>query len=260
MIRVENLHYEINGLQLIKNLNVQFESRVLNLILGPNGSGKSTFIKLLSAELNASQGTVLYNNQPIKSLNSGQLAKTRAVLSQNLDLSFPMRVDDLVMMGRYPHFEINPSVVDKDICEQALKLFAAETFKHRNYLTLSGGEKQRVQFARVFAQIWPSESQEEKLLLLDEPLTFLDLYYQYDFMEKLNEFMKNHGHLTVVGVVHDINIADKYADKIMLIKQAELLDFGDKDKVLTESNIFEVFNVKVRDRFEVIPNNNPKKN
>jgi iron complex transport system ATP-binding protein len=251
MIRVENLNFQIANAQLLKDINAQFGAGKVNLILGPNGSGKSTLIKLLSGEMKPSSGSIHYKNINLNNLSALQLAKSRAVLSQNIDLSFPMRVDDLVMMGRYPHFEINPSENDKNICLQAMQWFGAESFKNRSYLTLSGGEKQRVQFARVFAQIWPSENQNDCILFLDEPLTFLDIYYQYDFMDKLRDFVKSHKQLTVVGVVHDINIANQYADKILLLKQAEVFEFGEKDQVLTESNIYEVFNIRVEDRFKI---------
>lgn len=251
MVSVENLSYEVKGKTLINAVSVDFESGTMHLILGPNGAGKSTLVKLISGELQPTTGSILMDGIPLPKISLSDRARRRAVLSQNLELSFPLTVREVVIMGRYPHFEGKPGETDIEICEGALKLFDLSEMKTRNYLTLSGGEKQRVQFARVFAQIWQPINGKPRLLLLDEPLTFLDIYYQYDLMDKIKDFMSQHADLTVIGVVHDLNIAAKYADRVMLLKDKTIRAYGHPKDVLNKKNIFEVFKVNVKNHFEI---------
>lgn len=252
MVTLKNLFYEIKNKTLLKDISVCFEKSNIHLILGPNGAGKSTLIKLISGELKPTNGDVIIDNTNLRQSSPREQAKFRAVLSQNIDLSFPLKVHEVVLMGRYPHFDGKAANVDLEICKRAMQLFDIQKFENRNYLSLSGGEKQRVQFARVFAQIWEPIQGKSRLLLLDEPLTFLDIFYQYDLMKKIQGFMASNTDLTVIGVVHDINIAYKYSDTIMLLKESELFDFGAAKNVLTEQTIYEVFRVKIENRFNFI--------
>lgn len=251
MISVENLTFKIKGKTLVDQVSAKFESGKMHLILGPNGAGKSTLIKLISGEIKPNSGTIAFDGKNLQDIALLERAKHRAVLSQNLELSFPLTVREVVEMGRYPHFEGKPKQEDLQICEEAMNLFSIQELSQRNYLTLSGGEKQRVQFARVFAQVWNQEDGKPRLLLLDEPLTFLDIFYQYELMNKVREFMKSNPDLTVIGVVHDLAIAAKYADQIMLLKNSKIHDFGIPEKVMNPDNIYQVFQVKVRNGFEV---------
>ncbi|MBB6328368.1 iron complex transport system ATP-binding protein [Algoriphagus iocasae] len=251
MITLENLSFEKSGKQLVQDVSANFEKGKMHLILGPNGAGKSTLIKLISGELKPSNGTVLMDEKNLHHISIKEQAKIRAVLSQNIELSFPLDVSQVVLMGRFPHYEGSPNSLDMRICEESMKLFRVDEMRDRNYLTLSGGEKQRVQFARVFAQIWQPVQGKSRLLLLDEPLTFLDVFYQYDLMDKIREFMVENPDLTVLGVVHDLNIAAKYSDTIMLLKNSKVFAKGASDDVLNEKNIYEVFGVVVENKFEI---------
>ncbi len=249
MVSIENLSYKIKNKYLLEGVSVQFQASKINLILGPNGAGKSTLIKLISGELKPSSGRVLINDQDLKNISLQDQSRFRAVLSQSLELSFPLTVEEVVLMGRYPHFEGKASKRDHSICKEAMQLFDVADMKDRNYLTLSGGEKQRVQFARVFAQIWESIPNQPRLLLLDEPLTFLDIYYQYDLMHKIQSFMQFNPDLTVIGVVHDLNIAAKFGDTVILIKNGKIFKSGLTDRVLKEEYIFEVFRITLNNLY-----------
>lgn len=251
MITLENVSYSVGSKTLIQEASLQFERGKMHLILGPNGAGKSTLVKLMSGELLPDTGTVLFDQEKLNKVPLPEQAKRRAVLSQNLELSFPLEVQEVVAMGRYPHFKSKPTTLDAQVCQEAMELFGVSGMKSRNYLTLSGGEKQRVQFARVFAQIWTAAAGKDRLLLLDEPLTFLDIFYQYDLMQKIKSFMQHHPDLTVIGVVHDLNIAAKFADKVLLLKDKEIVGYGNPEEVLTEKAILEVFRMVVEDRFIV---------
>lgn len=243
MIQTKQISYSIKGIELLKDVSINFPSNEISMIIGPNGAGKSTLIKLLSQELRCTKGTVWLNEVDMNAISKPSLSKIRAVLSQNIEIAFPLNVQEVVMMGRYPHFNNQPTEFDREVCQLAMEFFKITSMEKRNYLTLSGGEKQRVNFARVAAQIWPDDQKNTKFLLLDEPLTYLDVYYQYEFMEMLKRLMEMQS-MTVVGVVHDLNLAYRYADKIALIHSGSLLSAGNTDHVFTKENILKAFKVE----------------
>jgi iron complex transport system ATP-binding protein len=241
MISAEQIKYSVGTKNILNNISVEFLPGTCNLIIGPNGSGKSTLIKLLSGEINNFDGQLRYNGSDIKNLTKLALAASRAVLSQQTELGFPMTVEEVVMLGRNPHFEFNPSKKDIEIVKEVMALLDLNSFTHRNYQTLSGGEKQRVHYARVLAQIWESPKGEQRYLFLDEPLNNLDIYYQELFLSiavsLLNETT------TLIGVVHDINIALRYADQLCLLKEGALIKNGAPEKIVDAILIKEVFNI-----------------
>jgi len=148
MLTTKNLSVAIANKVILENISETFEAGKITLIIGPNGAGKSTFIKSICGQLKLNQkGTVDYDAEV---LSISELAKVRAVLSQNSKLNFPLTVRDIVMMGRYPHFGNYPSEKDKRACSEAIQFFELENFVDRNYLTLSGGEMQRVHFCPEF--------------------------------------------------------------------------------------------------------------
>ncbi len=236
MLSTRNITYRIDNKILLDDVSVDFEAGKLNLIIGPNGAGKSTFIKVLCNQLQPQNGSVLYEGRNSKTISLAEFARIRAVLSQSIELAFPLNVSEVVMMGRYPHFTGKPSAKDEAACEEAMDYFDVLDLADRNYLTLSGGEKQRVNFARVLSQIWYPVKDTCRYLILDEPLTFLDVHYQFDFMHKIIELLKGNDML-VIGVVHDLNLAAKFADKIVLLHHGKVLAAGSKYEVLKKDTI-----------------------
>lgn len=236
MLIAKNITYSVGQKRLLDNVSLEFNVGKLNLIIGPNGAGKTTLIKVLCNQLKPQSGTVYYQDQDIHKASLIELARIRAVLSQNIELAFPLTVEEVVMMGRYPHFTGKPAEHDKTACLAAMRLFDLLDLAERNYLTLSGGEKQRTHFARVTAQIWYPVKDHCRYLILDEPLTFLDVHYQFDFMHKVVQLLQSND-IVVIGVVHDLNLAAKFADKLVLLHQAKVLASGTKEEVLTKENI-----------------------
>jgi iron complex transport system ATP-binding protein len=236
MLRANQITVAIRGKKLLDDVTVQFKPGQLNLIIGPNGAGKSTLVKVLSKHRLPEHGTVFYGDQNVASVDDRQLAKVRAVLSQNIDLAFPLKVSEVVMMGRYPHFQEVPSEKDYEAVAQAMECFEVSDLKDRDYMSLSGGEKQRVHFARVLAQVWFPTEGSNRFLILDEPLTFLDVYHQFQFMNKIKELLTATD-LVAVGVVHDLNLAARFSDQIVLLHKGKVLAAGSKDAVLTKDNI-----------------------
>jgi iron complex transport system ATP-binding protein len=252
MLETKNIQYSIGKKKILNNISVEFHPGEFNMILGPNGSGKSSFLKIFSGEINGYTGTVLYNDKNISTQKKETLAKYRAVMSQQPELSFPLMVDEVVMMGRYPHFSFNPNKKDITICNEAIERMNLVAFKERNYLTLSGGEKQRVQFARVLAQIWEKPGKGTRYLFLDEPLASLDINYQQEFLQLAREFTQKD--TVLVAVIHDINLAIQYADKLFFLKEGELVSWGKPKEILNEALIKKVFDV------ETVIINNPVTN
>jgi len=241
MISVEQIKYSVGVKNILNNISIQFLPGTCNLIIGPNGSGKSTLIKLLSGELDNYDGRVMYNGADIKTYSKLRLAASRAVLSQQTELSFPMTVEEVVMLGRNPHFEFNPSNKDLEIVKEVINLLDLNSFILRNYQTLSGGEKQRVHYARVLAQIWESPNGEQRYLFLDEPLNNLDIYYQEHFLKMAVSLLNET--TTLIGVVHDINIALRYANQLSFLKEGAIIKNGVPAKIVDAILIKEVFNV-----------------
>lgn len=241
MLKAENIHYRIGEKQILNGISAQFNPGQFNMILGPNGSGKSTFLKVFSGEIQKYDGNVFYDDKKIALYKKEELATYRAVMSQQPELSFPLMVEEVVMMGRYPHFTFNPNKKDTSICNQVMERMNLTSFKERNYLTLSGGEKQRVQFARVLAQVWEKPAKGCRYLFLDEPLNSLDINYQHEFLQIAKEFTNND--TVLVAVMHDINLAIQYSDNLFFLKQGQLMAHGKPNEVLSAALIKDVFNV-----------------
>lgn len=241
MLRTANISYSIGTKQILKDISLSFAAGEFTMILGPNGSGKSSFLRIFSGEINKFGGDVWYDDQPIHSIKKEQLSTCRAVMSQQTELTFPLNVEEVVMMGRYPHFTFNPNKKDFAICREVIARMNLESFTERNYTTLSGGEKQRVQYARVLAQIWEKPAEKHRYLFLDEPLNNLDIAYQQDFLQ-MATLLKNQN-TVLIAVMHDINLAIQYADKLAFFKEGSLIGYGSPKELVTASLLKEVFNV-----------------
>jgi iron complex transport system ATP-binding protein len=242
MLRAEVISYSIGRKQVLNTITTKFNPGEVTIILGPNGSGKSSFLKIFSGETTKYHGAVFYEKQKLSQFKKEALAKIRAVMSQLPELSFPLTVEEVVLMGRYPHFDFSPNKKDLAICSEVLGRMNLDNFRERNYLTLSGGEKQRVQFARVLAQVWEKPADGYRYLFLDEPLTSLDVKYQQEFLRLAKEFAEDG--TVVVAVLHDINLALTYADRILFMKEGSILKEVSNLAEVTTQLINQVFDVQ----------------
>lgn len=241
MIQVQNAGFEVRGRKLLDQVSFSVHPGEFWAIVGANGAGKSTLIKLLSAELAATSGSVCFHGRELRKYKLKELAKKRAVLSQQNAISLSFTVQEIVLMGRYPFYDTDPTQRDLAIVDLCLRKVGIGHLKKRSYPTLSGGEQQRVQLARALAQVWEIEN---GLLLLDEPTTGMDLLHQYETFQLARE-LSGRG-FAVVAVIHDLNQALQYADSVLMLKDGQMRATGSPEAVLTERSIHEAFGLPVQ--------------
>ena len=239
-----NVSYAKGSRFLLKAISVELPAGQLTVILGPNGAGKSTFLKLCSKEMSPTSGSIELHQQNLESWPAQELALFRGVLSQSHPMSFPMEVPELVMMGRYPHKQRRAlDADDQRIVDEALSECSVKHLAGRSTQYLSGGEMQRVQTARVLTQIWQEHPRHPRVLLLDEPTASLDPAYQHLCLMKAKQ-MAEQG-VCVVAILHDLNLAARYADRIAFLKSGQLVAAGPMREMMNESLLQEVFGVDI---------------
>lgn len=208
-------------------------------IIGPNGAGKSTLLKLMDGILQPKEGEIKLQKKALREYSRRQIAKMIGFVPQNFSTAFSYSVNDIVLMGRYPHLSafFSESADDYRIGERSMKSTDVWQLRRRQFGELSGGEKQRVVLASALAQ-------EPQILLLDEPTSSLDIKYQYQFYGILRELQQSSG-LTIVVVTHDINLAARYCRRLILLKKGKVIDDGAPEKVITKEMMESVYEVKV---------------
>ncbi len=216
MVDFQHVSFVAGGKRILDDVSVAFRERQFNVILGPNGAGKSTLLKIATGLARPTTGTVRYGNRDVGAMNMESLAHVRAVLSQHVELAFTLPVEDVVLMGRYPHYGRVPTARDRDIVRRALEIVGMDDRRGQPYPTLSGGERQKVQLARVLAQIWNyDEPRTPKYLFLDEPTASLDIHYQIHLLDVARDLLQYD--CTVVAILHDVNVALHYGDYFVLL-------------------------------------------
>jgi iron complex transport system ATP-binding protein len=239
-MQATNLTYQAGPKKLLQNVSLTARPGELLAVVGANGAGKSTLLKLLSGDLQPSAGAVLFEEKSLASWPPAALARRRAVLTQQHTLALAFQVRELVLLGRYPHFGGQPTASDWAVVAAALDLVDLGHLAGREYPTLSGGEQQRAQLARVLAQVWEAEG---GLLLLDEPLTGLDLRHQHQTLAVARQLTRRG--FGVVAVLHDLNLAAQYADQVVLLHRGRTGASGPPAQVFTPAYIHLAFGIEV---------------
>ncbi|UNC92502.1 heme ABC transporter ATP-binding protein [Candidatus Contubernalis alkaliaceticus] len=238
-LKVHNLTFSYQSSPVLEGINTEIKKGDFVGIIGPNGSGKSTLIKNVNALLKPVEGAVLLEDEDISKMSRQRVARSMAVVPQDTSVGFDFSAFEIVMMGRVPHlsrFE-KEGPKDEKIVREAMEVTNSWSLKDRSITELSGGERQRVIMARALAQ-------EPQIILLDEPTAFLDISYQteiFDLMRELNR-KKN---MTVIAVLHDLNLASQYCDYLILLKAGKIFNIGTPSNVMTVENIQEVYGTKV---------------
>lgn len=241
VLSIKQLSLSINGASLLDDINLEVASGEIVTILGPNGAGKTSLLKVITHELPASTGEVLLNGHTSQHWSQIEQAQMMGVLPQHSLLNFPFSAAEVVNLGRTPH-DTGLSR-DTEICQAALQAVDAEHLRDRAYTQLSGGEKQRVQLARVLAQIWEPSPSGERILILDEPTSSLDLAHQQQILATARDLAQQG--CAVVIVLHDLNLAARFADKIFLLSCGHIAAQGTPEQVLQTAVIKKVFDVDV---------------
>jgi iron complex transport system ATP-binding protein len=239
MIELKAVSFGYSGNGVLHDVSLAFPEGRFAALLGPNGAGKSTLLRICGGELPAEKGTALFGGRDIRKWKARDLARRRAFLPQDSLLEFPFTVEEVAMLGRSPHLSGSERNEDVEIVAAALKMAGMESFLSRDYTTLSGGERQRVQLARVLAQAWKKA---DCALLLDEPVASLDPAHQHRTLAIAREWAR--AGACVIAILHDINLALRYADDTVVLDKGAVAAAGPSQEVLRPELVERVFGVR----------------
>lgn len=244
MLEARDISYRIGGRMLVDGITLSIDAGTLTIIVGPNGAGKSTLLRMLCGEVAPSQGEVLICGESVRAIPAWRLAHRRAVMPQASELGFPFTAFEVASLG-VEGIGRGLSRHDRQrIVVDALEQADVGHLARRNYQTLSGGERQRVHFARVLAQLNAGRTVEDRqILFLDEPIASLDLKHQLALLNKAKELAQ--GGLTVIAVLHDLQLATDFGDALVLLQSGRLVSQGKADHVLNPNRLAEVFGVSL---------------
>ena len=238
VLSVRDLCFSWPGRDVLSKLSFEVKPKQIVSILGVNGAGKTTLLKCVNRILNSTSGTIKLHAGDVQQMSTIDIAKHVAYVPQSVSTSFPMNVYDVVLLGRRPHISWFVGDKDREKVSDSLVFLDLEEFAFRRYDRLSGGERQRVVLAKAFAQ-------EPDLYLLDEPTSDLDLKHQITTMEKIRDVVKNPDrNSSALIAIHDIDIAARFSDQIILLHDGKIHAFGPPLEVLTPELIAEVFGVE----------------
>lgn len=241
MIRIQGLQGGYQQQVIINNLDLEIEKGEFIALLGPNGSGKSTLFKLISGVLPIQAGQVWIAGKALEAYSALEKAQTMTLLTQEEQISFDFTVEEIVCLGRYAHqkgFFKMMSSRDWSVVEEAMFATAVIQFRKTPFRLLSGGEKQRVLLAKALVQ-------EPEILLLDEPTNHLDIQHTFHLLHLLKNWQQTK-HLTVFAILHDLNTASLYADRVALLRKGSLVDIGNVHLLKKEEQLEEVYEVQVK--------------
>ncbi len=239
-LTVEGLSVRYGSRTVLADFSLRVRHGEFLAIVGPNGSGKSTLIKAISRSLRPAAGRVLLDGRDVARMRVKELARQMAVVPQETSLAFDFTVEEVVMMGRLPHLVRFRGESEADVAavREAMRVTHTLHMADRLVTGLSGGERQRVLMARALAQ-------EPRLLILDEPTAHLDIAHQIELLDLLRHLNRERG-LTVIVVLHDLNLAAQYAGRLVMLKDGRLFADGPPAEVVTERNVAMVYGSRVR--------------
>jgi len=245
MLAAENLTLARNGTRILDQVSLSVRPGEVVGLLGSNGAGKSTLLGALSAELAADGGSLTLDGRSLATMPPREQARKRAVLPQKPGLTFDLGVREVVAMGAYPFPELSPAEVDT-LAQQALDWADARHLDGRRYPELSGGEQQRVQFARVLVQCGAGRAAgEARYLLLDEPTASLDPRHQADLMRRAAQ-LAHEGNTGVLVILHDMNLAARWCDRLLLLSGGRAVALGTPAQVLTPANLYLAYGIEAQ--------------
>lgn len=235
-LAVNNLHFRYDSVEILDGLYLNIGDGKIVSIIGPNGSGKSTLIKCIDNILVPQEGKILVDRKDISKMGRMELAKNIAYVPQSTIRTFPNSVFDVVLMGRRPYLGWREDERDQDAVWEVLRLLGMEDLAMNTFTELSGGQQQKVLIARALVQ-------DTGLILLDEPTSNLDMWHQIDVMEVLRKLVKKLG-MTAIIAIHDLNVASRYSDVIVMMKRGKIVAAGEPEMVINSDNLEKVYNIR----------------
>ena len=236
ILKVKDVVFGYSSVKILDGVSLELEHSEILGVIGPNGAGKSTLIRCINNILKPQGGTIILDGKDIKDLTRMEIARKLGYVPQSTKNSFPATVFDTILMGRRPHCGWQSSSADVRKILEILELVGIEDLAMRDFTELSGGQQQKVILARALAQ-------EADVLLLDEPTSNLDIRQQLETMEIVRSLVSERC-ISSIMAIHDLNLAARYADKILMLKGGRIFDVGDPFSVLTKENIQKVYGVE----------------
>jgi iron complex transport system ATP-binding protein len=243
-VEVKNLSWEVNSKKILDDISLSISSGEIITILGPNGAGKSSFLKIISGDLQCTEGQVYFDQSNLDDISIQDRSFIRSVMSQSQDVVYDFSTREIIEMGWLDRGISSYSEDFKKAIDQISEECSVKNLLEQSFNTLSGGEKRRVHFARTLVQLWrPSGSDDPRYMFLDEPTANLDILHEQKMM-KLIQKKRDEG-LGILLILHDLNLAAKYSDQVALLNEGRLVDKGLPKTVLTEDTLSAVYGLKM---------------
>lgn len=247
MYQIDQLDFSYDREAVLKAISFDVHKGSFVSVIGPNGSGKTTLLKNMCKLLEPNSGQINLEQKSVNSYKSKQFAQKVAVVHQGANSDFDFNVGEVVLMGRYPYLRRfqNEGTSDLDIAIKSMQQTQTYHLKDKTLLSISGGERQRVMIARALTQ-------EPEVLLLDEPISHLDIKYQMEILKLCKELNQSQN-ITVFTTLHDINLASRFSKVIIMMKEGRIYKMGTPEEVITAKNIKEVYDIDVEIVYNAYP-------
>ncbi|SET32531.1 iron complex transport system ATP-binding protein [Natronincola peptidivorans] len=238
-IIVKDVTFQYSEEIILKRLGFKIQEKTFISIIGPNGSGKSTLLKMIARNLEPCKGNIILGERDLREYTAKGLAQQMAVVHQGTEVAYNFTVEDIVLMGRHPHLHRFQREGSKDIAivKEVMKLTNTWHLKERPINEISGGERQRVIIARALAQ-------EPKVILLDEPTSALDIHHQIEILDLLRR-LNQEKDVTIVAVLHDLNLAARYSKEVLLLYEGNMITMGSTEEVITVNHLKKAYNMEM---------------
>ena len=248
-LSLKSVSLKLDNRQILKDVSLEINEGDIVSVIGPNGAGKSTLLNVLTGDISPDSGDIIYDNKQLNKISIQERAFTRSVMSQMQTLVFNFNVKDVIEMGWLQRgnsdFSSNFSMAFEAVTSEC----NVHNLVHRKFNSLSGGEQRRVHFARTLLQLWrPSQSNDPRYLLLDEPTANLDLSSEMLLMNILKA--RATSNVGILVILHDLNLASHFADKIAIMKDGEIKAFGKPEEIMKDDFLTSIYEVPIKVKYE----------
>jgi len=243
-IVVNSAFYSVKDFEIVKDISIEIMPGELLTVLGPNGSGKSTLLKLISGDITPTKGEIFIDSEPLKTISIKRRALKRSVMSQSQQIMYDFSVEDIIRMGWLNDLKNKSNFNFINILKDISSECEISHLLNRSINNLSGGEQRRVHFARALIQLKNDlNNQDNKYMLLDEPTANLDISYELNLIKILKKEVSNG--IGVFLILHDLNLALNFSDKIALLKEGRLVEFGQPMRIFNDKTLSEIYDTPI---------------